>query len=437
MEKRHRFVKQQFLPGSTRRMAHVARAVVMGGLLALLGGAAAHAQTVAGIDYSDRADADNTYDMSEADVFGQRFPSEHLVLTDEVTGVDITALTTSRHEESKFYQTHPQWTADGEYIVFRSDRTGDWLTHAISMEDKEIVQVTTADRGGRELHLGWTENVLYYFRDGELIRMDLGTLLQDSEQGTVTEQDDYEEVIATLPEGVRPTGGAGLDADEERMFIASRAGEGQSAIYSIDFESGELTKLQEVPFRANHLQANPWVSGEVMYSWETGGDAPQRIWQLRVDEEGNVENLPVYEEHPDEWVTHEVFMDADHILFNVMGHIQRLQEQPTGIVSHNTRTGESELHDQIGGGGYWHSAGTQDLQWAVGDGFNGDLYRINLETGERTLLTTGHRLNSRSPFTGEAHSHHSISPDGQWVLFNSSLLTEGDLMLVPLHPEGL
>ena len=86
-------------------------------------------------------------------------------------------------------------------------------------------------------------------------------------------------------------------------------------------------------------------------------------------------------------------------------------------------------------GGYWHAAGTTDLKWAVVDTFDGSIYRYNLETGEVTLLSKGHRPNTQSPFSPQAHSHQSISPDGKWILINSSMLTDSDIMLIPLHPE--
>lgn len=409
--------------------------VVLLALAALLT-PASWAQTVNGVDYSDRAGVYDTFDMSGDVVFGKRFPSEHLLLKDEATGVEITVLTTSRDVSSKMYQTHPQWTSDGRYVVFRSNRADTWLYYAVSMDDHEIVQVTTS-RDVRDLHLGWKDNLAYYFKGRQLIEFDLGALLDASKRGGVEgTPDDYERVLATLPEGLRPTGGVGLDADQDRLFFASRLENGHSGIFSIDFASGAVEKLIEVPFRANHLQANPWVSGEVMYCWETGGDAPQRIWYLTVGADGTVENRPLFEEDPNAWVTHEVFMGPDHILFNVMGHLQRLQERPTGVFSLNIRTNEAKRHQQVGGGGFWHSAGTKDLKWGVADTFDGSLYRIDLETGKTTLLTTGHRPNSKGPFTDEAHSHHSISPDGTWVLFNSSMLTASDLMMVPLHPEG-
>ena len=410
------------------------------GLFSTLSFSTSFAQTVEGVDYSDRADVDNTFDMAGEDIFGQRFPSEHLIIEDEVTGVDIVALTTSRHNNSKIYQTHPQWTPDGKYVVFRSDRAaGDERrghAYAVSMEDHEIVQVTTGDMGS-DLHLGWEKNLAYFFQDGKLVELDLGRLLADSEEGSVSEPEDYQRVVTNLPEGIRESGGVGLDANEERIFFAVRLAEERSAIYSVDLTSGELTKLKELPFRVNHLQANPWVPGEIMYSWETGGDAPQRIWHLSVNEDGKVTNRPVYKEKADEWITHEVFAGPDHALFNVMAHLERLNKNKTGIFSYNLRTGDVKKYDQAEGGGYWHTAGTKDLKWAVGDTFNGNLYRLNLENGDVTLLTTGHRPNSKGPFTREAHSHHSISPDGKWVLFNSSMLTGSDIMMVPLMPPNL
>jgi len=76
------------------------------------------------IDYSARSNPADTFEMTSDDVFGKRFASEYLTLIDEVTGAEIIALTTSRHQNSKVYQTHPQWTPDGRYIIFRSSRGG-------------------------------------------------------------------------------------------------------------------------------------------------------------------------------------------------------------------------------------------------------------------------------------------------------------------------
>lgn len=412
---------------------------------------ASHAQIIDGVDYSDRKNVDKTFDMAGTDFFGQRFPSESLTITDPITGVKVIALTTSRHNSVKIYQDHPNWTADGKYIVFTSNRNttaGGNVTfagnaaaprsgrqfYAISMITHEIVQITTGGNPG-DLLLSHKKNLAYRFRGSQVIELNLAKLLADSEQGKVKDSASYETVVASIPENIKP-GGSCIDVDDSKIYFSHRLGDNLSAIYTVDLQSKKTTKLIEVPFRTGHFQANPFLPGEIMYCWETGGDAPQRIWILSVDKNGKVTNRPGYKENKDEWVTHEVFVNADNILFNVMGHLDRLQKKPNGIAFQNIRNNQfKQLANAKELGGYWHAAGTTDLKWAVVDTFDGSIYRYNLETGEVTLLSKGHRPNTQSPFSPQAHAHQSISPDGKWILINSSMLTDSDIMLIPLHPE--
>jgi len=396
-------------------------------------------QVVEGTDYSQLKHVYHTFDMAGEDIFGQRFPAENFTFKDKVTGVKLNALTTSRHSNSKMYQTHPQWTADGKYIVFTSDRTShgderDIQAYAVSMANFEIVQITTGKRGSN-LHLGWHKNSAFLLRGNQLVELELGRLLSDSENGKVGQPEEYEQVLANVPDSIRPSGLA-LDAKENRIYFSTRLDKDLSAIYSVDFKTGKTTKLLEVPFRIGHIQANPYKTGEVMYCWETGGDSPQRIWYMTLDGNGKVSNRPVYNEKDNDWVTHEVFMGPDNILFHLMGHLDRLCKNQTGVFSLNLRTNELKFHGQTGGGGYWHCNSTADGKWMVVDTFDGKLYRINsADNNDVVLLTQGHRPQSVSPFTGEAHLHPSVSPDGNWVLINSSLLTNSDIMLMPLFPQ--
>ena len=131
----------------------------------------------------------------------------------------------------------------------------------------------------------------------------------------------------------------------------------------------------------------------------------------------------MFEEGPKDWVTHEVFVDRDHVMFNLMGRRPEQRTRPSGIAVVGLRDGAVELVGQVPGPGFWHSGRTQDGRWAVGDTFDGEVYLIDRHSGERRLLTAGH--------TG--HPHPNFSPDGTRVLIQSGLLSGGktlDLFVV-------
>jgi oligogalacturonide lyase len=430
---------------------------------------------------------------------GRRVPSEKRSLTDEVTGLTFTALTTDPANDAKPYQTHTTWTADGKWILFRSAR-GDSGSQAFIVNERtgDIIQLTDGPATGTgSLNLSRKTNMLFYMRGGrvrgsdavlprQLVELRLDPLIADSIAGTPREAAAYERVVATLPDELRDAGGFALDADETRAYwgvafgppperppalpatgssnargepggrrdvddqntdpAQSReearkrfeaAGKGRGGIRSIDLRTGEIRTVIDVEFRMGHVQTNPWVPGEIIYCHETTGDAPQRIWTVRADGTGN---RPLYVETPDEWVTHETVATTDEVMFNIMGHLPYLREKPTGIAVINLRTNQMKLLGQVeedlGGrrtGGFWHCNGSPDGRWAVGDTFRGDVYLIDRRSGERVLLTTGHRMRPD-------HAHPIFSPDSRRVLIQSGKLTEGkslDLMVVEIPTKLL
>ena len=64
---------------------------------------------------------------------GKRFQSERKVIKDPVTGMMLTFLTSTPAGDSKIYQTHTQWTSDGEWLIFRSNRA---RNEAIAVNEK-------------------------------------------------------------------------------------------------------------------------------------------------------------------------------------------------------------------------------------------------------------------------------------------------------------
>ena len=96
---------------------------------------------------------------------GRRFPAEMMVIRDSVSGLPITVLTTDTANDSKLYQTHPQWTSDGNYIVFRSDRagTGRRQAFAVDVHRGNIIQLTDDPaQGTGSLNLSRKKMELYY-----------------------------------------------------------------------------------------------------------------------------------------------------------------------------------------------------------------------------------------------------------------------------------
>ena len=274
----------------------------------------------------------------------------------------------------------------------------------------------------------------------------------------------YERVVATLPKGHMDAGGFTLDADERTAyagFDAVRAPPrppGQpvpqvpGGIRAIDIATGAVRTVVQTNFRMGHVQANPFVPGEILYCHETGGDAPQRMWIVKADGSGN---RPVFREGPTDWVTHEQFADADHVIFNLMGHKRDLRKAATGILVISLRDNtidhlgqlpisgfrKTELRnfpdpnipkDNSSTGGFWHNAVTYNGGFAAGDDFDGDITLIDRRTNAQKLLSTGHRMRPD-------HAHPSFSPDNGRLLVQSGMLTNGKslaLALIPVAEAG-
>jgi oligogalacturonide lyase len=97
---------------------------------------------------------------------GRRLPPEKKVVNDPVTGVPLTFLTTDPASDSKIYQTHPQWTADGKWVIFRGNRPGiGSQAMAINEQTGDIVQITETGFSGM-LCAAHKSNKLYIMRGG-------------------------------------------------------------------------------------------------------------------------------------------------------------------------------------------------------------------------------------------------------------------------------
>lgn len=388
---------------------------------------------------------------------GKRFPSEIFYYTDSITGIPVKVLTNHReYSDTRIYQTHPQWTYDNQYIAFRSGRTGKGQLFFVRETDGEIIQITDGERNG-EYNLSRKKGLLYFMRRPEgmpaqIIELDFDRVLADSEKRQMKHHSDYERIVVEWPDSLRISGGMGLDVEEDLLYVGvtppydtiawvnpiddagHRIKNRPGGIRTVDIKTGEIGMGFNVDFTMGHVQASPFVSREIVFCHETGGDSPQRMWFG--DMKANAYR-PLYIESDYEWVTHETIADADHVYFNVLCHLERLKKKPSGIFSVNLRNGYVRVLGQVltddvnpelksipaRMNSFWHCNGSQDGQWAVGDDFTGNITLINVRTGQMHLLTTGHVMKPD-------HAHPYFSTDNKRVLIQSGKLSGGERLAI-------
>lgn len=433
---------------------------------------------------------------------GKRFPPEKKIVKDPITGTRLTFLTSTQSGDSKIYQTHNQWTSDRQWLIFRSNRVrGEAM--AVNEQTGDIVQVTEGGYTGM-LNVARKSMKLYFMRNEktdtvsstpgdtarrrlqrpvQIIEVDLERLFADSKAGTLKKENYYQRVCGTTPKEIGAGGDMALDGDEEwayfrvntqeaakhlapntklkKNFGPRNMGAGPSGIAAMNIKTGEIKYVVSVPFQIGHIQTNPWVPGEIVFCWETGGKSPQRTWTVMSDGSGL---RPLYPESEYEWVTHEAVISKDEVAIAIMGHRKiagtdkkvdeatgvgganpgqeaawgpsGTREKPTGLGIVNLRTREMLIVGQTkSGSGLWHVSGSADGRFAVGDDFARNIYLIDRHTSEMILLSAGHKT------TAADHPHPTMSPDGTKIQIQSAMLSADNrsmnICIIPVPEEWI
>src|SRR3990172_5635672 len=246
---------------------------------------------------------------------------------------------------------------------------------------------------------------------------------------------DYERVGGVIPAEWGAGGDMALDSTEEWAYFRvareeaakqlaadtkiesnygpRNMGAGPTGLGKMNLKTGAVEFLIAVPFQIGHVQTNPYVPGEIVFCWETGGKAPQRTWTVKGDGTGL---RPLYPEAPYEWITHEAVISKDEVAFAIMGHrrigisdawgVAGTREHATGLGIVNLRTRETRIVGQTpSGSGLWHVNGSADGTLAAGDDFSRSLYLIDRHTSEMIMLSTGHKQSAAD------HPHPTFSAD--------------------------
>ena len=422
---------------------------------------------------------------------GTRFPSERKITKDPVTGQKLIFLTSTPQGDSKIYQTHNQWTSDGQWLIFRSHRVAGEAM-AVNERTGEMVQVTEGGYTGM-LNVARKSMKLYFMRriDGDslkksldIVEVDLAKLFADSKAGKLQAATAYQRICGTTPAELQAGGDMALDGDEnwvwfrvgkeealkhldadvriEPDFGPRKMGAGPAGIAGMNVKTGEIKYVVSVPFQVGHIQTNPWVPGQIIFCWETGGKSPQRTWIVNADGSGL---RSLYSEAPFEWVTHEAVISPDEVAIAIMGHRKiktetdttsingtdvnganpgqdsewgdcGTREKPSGLGIVNVNTREMTIAGQTpSGSGFWHVSGSPDKRFVVGDDFARNIYLIDRRTHEMILLSTGHKA------TAADHPHPTFSPDGTKIQIQSAMLSADNrsmnICIIPVPEKWL
>lgn len=422
---------------------------------------------------------------------GKKWPAEKKVVPDPVTGVSLTFLTSTENGSNrKMYQTHRQWTADGEWSIFRGSR-GDSGSQVFAVNEAtgDIVQLTATGFSG-DICLGNKTMKLFFVpglnlasngavlpaapepesADGQgqggrrrrpsgprqIVELDLAKLFADVAANKIKAPENYQRICGTVPEDLQFGGNMGVDANDDFAYFrvggpdTEKLSEGQkmeaafgprfgartSGLRSMNLKTGEIGFICNVGFGMGHVQTNPWNPGEIVFCWETGGKAPQRTWTVMADGTGL---RPLYPEAPYEWITHEVVIGKDEVAFNIIGHrgieqatpdsdwgIAGTYAHPTGVAVVNLRTREMRLMGQVP---EW-ADGRSD--WHSGGSADGrwlafDDFQYQLWLVDRH---NGETILLAGPQKrGADHVHPTFSADSTKIHIQSALISNDDRSL--------
>ena len=341
---------------------------------------------------------------------------EQKTVTDEVTGAELTFLTTDSGADTTLYFHERSWLADESLIVFTSTRDGGGLMGFISSTG-ELVRLATPSGGLSRATAAVTGPRFYALRDREVLELTLAIAPAASSQGP-SRVEARERVICTLPQGHGTALNESCDGKHLALGMSDVANETGPVILMIDVASGTITTLVRIP-------AEPGYGGHVQWSRTNPNllsfaGRPQRLQVVDI-RDGKVRTPYVQGEN--ELVTHESWWVDDQMLFCGGTHPKPAEDSHVKVL--NVYTGEVRVAGPgawwAGGSAealakvnWWHAAGSEDGKWVAADNWHGDIMLFEGKTTRPHLLTGGHRT-----YGSGDHPHVSWDRKGEKVVFTS------------------
>ncbi len=313
---------------------------------------------------------------------------------DPVTGYLIRKYTEGPDRNSKLYFTSENFTADDKYCFFnrrQTNGTNDGDCYKLNVETGEATLI--ADHTCSGFALDREKNVAYICKN-------------QTEVYAVNLNDGTQEKLGDLPAGGNVTGHL-TAANTGRIACSYHLANKLYALVILD-PGKEAEVVHRTDQWLGHAHICPTDENLIFFVHETMGDAFQRTWMCDVKERYI---RPWYVEHPDEWITHEVWAaDGSELAFmKLRGKIMIGDKDGR----HFDQAAESEqlLHPCLSRDRKWLCA---DRISYLGVDVQEGVLLIERATGKQKLIATTGTCKS-----GADHQHPSFNRAGDMIVFNN------------------
>jgi Tol biopolymer transport system component len=350
--------------------------------------------------------------------------SEWIKARDALTGREVWQITSHDSASEACYFEAQAFTADDQYMVFSSKRTGEWQFYRCNLETGALKQLTSVP----DLSLRYTMHPdgkrIFYIDGAALCAIDV------YDQSTDTLIDLGESGLE------RPQVANSFSADGRYALVNSRSDTGMS-IYRADLHSGKMEHVLTWNGRYSHALINPAY--------------PHLVTFVPYPDTQNDMSLPM-EQRARTWITnmetgevkqfltcpygfratHESWShDGERFFFYKKSVPGWMPVSIASISKEGDDWQEYYTNDTIRLG---HGRASNDGKWFISDGQDpgyNPLILLNLETGEPEFLCWAD-ASIREGHSAHAHVHPSFSSSGKFVTYTSDKTGIPQVYVVPL-----
>lgn len=345
------------------------------------------------------------------------------------TGRDFYKLTNMTGNNHHIYFNRPNFSGDGRYLYFLSDRTDSWELYAYDLEDEKTCRLTDDDLDQfTRPAVDQDSSRIYYVVNGrELVQLDVhsGERTTLYEHPTPTRGDfqlmDMSRDGAYL--GFLEIEKVDRGEDIQELFTTLHSERVRCAFWIYRLADGAVWKVWQEHRSLQHLLFNPKDSSQILYCHEgPWHKVDQRMWLM--DLKGGNKRPLRYEEHQGIRIGHEFWMpDGKHVAYK---YLFPAENKRASIRIVNIDTDEETILVE------------EDFSHFIGDGsgtrFVGDgpkaVKLLDTNVGRvEPLVFHGQELTVRNT---HYHPHPAFSPNGDLVVFCMNDSGSNDVALIYL-----